>query len=47
MPIFEKKSLSIYWVSFIHNCREYNKSQSLLVLNFNGIAKLFFKKKLF
>lgn len=26
-------------------CREYNKSQSLLVLNFNGIAKLFFKKK--
>lgn len=26
-------------------CREYNKSQSLLVLNFNGIAKLFLKKK--
>lgn len=28
-------------------CREYNKSQSLLVLNFNGIAKLFFKKNYF
>lgn len=26
-------------------CREYNKSQSLLVLNFNGIAKLFLKNK--